>query len=118
MGDSSDCWLKLKKRTIMLRFSTTTPFCVHDPLSTLLNTHPLIVPPKDCHLRNGEIKGNNAYIVGEALALAGFHLPCFFDGDITELDNPDGKIFMVLPSGTYRVHAHLDAENNYLLDLA
>lgn len=102
----------------MLRFSTTTPFCVHDPLSTLLNTHPLIIPPKDSHLRNGEIKGNNAYIVGEALALAGFHLPCFFDGDITELDNPDGKIFMVLPSGTYRVHAHLDAENNYLLDLA
>lgn len=102
----------------MLKFSTTNPFCDHDSPHLLLMVHPLIVPPKDSFLRQGEIKGNNAYIVGRALILAGFNLPCFFDGDITELDNPDGEIFMVLPSGTYQVKVEMDTENNYLLDLA
>lgn len=102
----------------MLRFSTTTPFSVHDSPELLLKAHPLIVPPNGSILRYGNIKGNNAYIVGKALALAGFNLPCFFDGDITELDNPDGEIFMVLPGGSYKVKVLIDSENNYLLDLA
>ena len=101
----------------MLKFSTITPFSIHgSPLDTIL-TRPLITPPQGCYLRNGNIKGNNAYIVGRALKLAGFHLPCFFDGDITELDNPNGMIFMVLPTGTYRIKVRFDSENNYLLDL-
>ena len=101
----------------MLKFSTTTPFGTHDYPETITDIRPLIVPPEGSRLNNGEIKGNNAYIVGQALVLAGFHLPCFFDGDITELDNPDGKVFMVLPSGTYRIKVQLDSEKNYLLDL-
>lgn len=68
-------------------------------------------------LNEGKLQGKDAYIVGRALELAGFYLPCFFDGDITELDNPDGQVFMVLPSGTYRVTVNIDAQRNYLLDL-
>ncbi len=101
----------------MLKFSTTTPFSIKDSPETILNIRPLIVPPKGSYLKNGDINGNNAYIVGRALALAGFDLPCFFDGDITELDNPEGKVFMVLPSGTYRIKVQIDSKNNYLLDL-
>lgn len=101
----------------MLKFSTTTPFSIKDSPETILNIRPLIVPPKGSCLNNGKIKGNNAYIVGRALTLAGFDLPCFFDGDITELDNPDGKVFMVLPSGTYRIKVQIDSKRNYLLDL-
>lgn len=101
----------------MLKFSTITPICVNESPANVFNTHPLIVPPKGCLLRDGNIKGNNAYIVGRALKLAGFHLPCFFDGDITELDNHNGMIFMVLPTGTYRIKVRFDSENNYLLDL-
>lgn len=101
----------------MLKFSTTTPFSIKDSPETILNIRPLIVPPKGSCLNNGDIKGNNAYIVGRALTLAGFYLPCFFDGDITELDNPEGKVFMVLPSGIYRIKVQIDSEQNYLLDL-
>lgn len=101
----------------MLKFSTTTPFSIHDSPESILNIRPLIVPPKGCYLNHGDIKGNNAFIVGRALALAGFHLPCFYDGNITELDNPDGKVFMVLPSGMYRIKVQIDSDNNYLLDL-
>ena len=101
----------------MLKFSTTTPFSIHDSPSKILNARPLIIPPKGCYLYTGKIKGNNAYIVGRALALAGFNLPCFFDGDIAELDNPNGDIYMVLPSGTYKIKVQMDSKNNYLLDL-
>jgi hypothetical protein len=101
----------------MLKFSTTIPFSIKDSPETILNIRPLIIPPKGSFLNNGHIKGNNAYIIGRALELAGFYLPCFFDGDITELDNPDGKVFMVLPSGTYRINVQMDSWNNYLLDL-
>lgn len=101
----------------MLKFSTTIPFSIKDSPETILNIRPLIIPPKGSYLNNGHIKGNNAYIIGRALELAGFYLPCFFDGDITELDNPDGKVFMVLPSGTYRINVQMDSWNNYLLDL-
>lgn len=101
----------------MLKFSTTTPFSINDSIGSILNIRPLIIPPKGSYLNNGHIKGNNAYIIGRALELAGFYLPCFFDGDITELDNPEGKVFMVLPSGTYRIKVQIDSKNNYLLDL-
>lgn len=117
MGNSFNRRTKLNLGITMLRFSTITPLGINNSPTEVFNTHPIIVPPKDCHLREGKIKGNNAYIVGRALKLAGFHLPCFFDGDITELDNPNGMIFMVLPTGTYRIKVRFDSENNYLLDL-
>ena len=117
MGNSANCRFGLIYEFIMLKFSTITPFNMHDSLQKIMDVHPLITPPKGSSLRNGQIKGNNAYIVGQALELAGFNLPCFYDGDITELDNPDGKVFMVLPNGTYKIKVQLDSEKNYLLDL-
>jgi hypothetical protein len=101
----------------MLKFTTTTPFSCQDAPESIFKIRPLVIPQKGCCLSNGDIKGNNAYIVGRALDIAGFYLPCFFDGDITELDNPNGNVFMVLPCGTYRIKVCIDFEKNYLLDL-
>lgn len=101
----------------MLKFSTTTPFSKENSPESLLNVQPLITPSNECRLINGKLKGRNAYIVGRALDLAGFYLPCFFDGEITELDNPNGEIIMVLPSGEYPISVTLDENGNYLLDL-
>lgn len=102
----------------MLKFSTTTPFSETEDPERLLNVYPLIVPPPDSKLEMGDIKGKEARIVGKALEIAGFSLPCFFDGEITELDNPNGEIIMVLPSGEYPISATLDENKDYLLDLA
>lgn len=101
----------------MLKFSTTTPFCKDDSPDSLQKIEPLIVPPKGSTLKSGKLIGKKAYIVGNALAIAGFYLPCFFDGDITELDKPDGNIIMVVPSGEYPIKVTLDKNKNYLLDL-
>lgn len=66
----------------------------------------------------GKLKGKNAFIIGKALELAGFGLPCFYDGDIEELDKEESEIFMVLPSGTYRISVIINSDDEYLLDLA
>lgn len=101
----------------MLKFTTTTSFYKEDSPAEILATKPLIIPQNDSILHHGRLKGNKAYIVGKALALAGFYLPCFFDGDITDLDKPESRIFMVLPKGTYKVVVKIDRNQNYLLDL-
>lgn len=79
---------------------------------------PLIIPDKKCRLMGGKILGKNAFIVGEALELAGFGLPCFFDGDIEDLDKESAEIIMVIPSGTYRIKVSKTSDDEYLLDLA
>lgn len=99
----------------MLKFTTISPINGEGCDSALC---PLITPSKDCRLMGGKIQGKNAAIVGRALELAGFGLPCFFDGDIEDLDKDDAKILMVIPSGTYNIKASKNAENEYLLDLA
>lgn len=99
----------------MLKFTTIVPIDGEGCDSALC---PLITPSKDCRLMGGKIQGKNAAIVGRALELAGFGLPCFFDGDIEDLDKDDAKILMVIPSGTYNIKASKNAENEYLLDLA
>lgn len=102
----------------MLKFTTTTPINIEENILAMAQIHPLVLPSADCKLKEGILKGKNSYIVGRALALAGFYLPCFFDGDITELDKPNGSVFMILPSGTYKIKVFIDSNLNYLLDLA
>ncbi len=102
----------------MLKFSTVSPFRMDDKLETILKVKPLITPPKTCKLKSAILRGKDAFIVGKALELAGFFLPCFYDGDMKELDNPDGNIVLVLPSGEYPIVVTIDEEQNYLLDLA
>lgn len=80
-------------------------------------TKPLIELTDKHELSNGKIKGKEAVIVGKAYDMAGFFLPCFFDGDIQELDKRNGKILMVLPSGEYEIKATLNSHGIYLLDL-
>ena len=100
----------------MLKFTTTNPF-TEDNSKDISNVNLLVIPPTDAKLISSPLKGRNAYIMGKALLLAGFSLPCFFDGDIRELDKDDGEILMVLPSGEYPIICRLDKNNNYALDL-
>lgn len=46
-----------------------------------------------------------------------FFSAMFFDGDITELDRIDSKIYLVLPEGEYEITSKLNSENIYMLDL-
>lgn len=101
----------------MLRFTTITPFGENSSKQDLKNVKPLIDLKGDEKLIEGVIKGKSALITGDALKLAGFSLPCFFDGDITELDRIDSKIYLVLPEGEYEVTSKLNSENIYMLDL-
>lgn len=99
----------------MLKFTTIAPIdndAENDGLT------PLITPNENCRLMGGKIKGKNAAIVGKALELAGFGLPCFYDGDIEDLDKESSEIIMVIPSGTYRIKVSKTSDEEYLLDLA
>lgn len=101
----------------MLKFTTTTPFDENMPIDEFLKVAPLVKPDDKCKLIAGAIKGKTATIKGRALQLAGFYLPCFFDGMITELDKENATIIMVLPSGEYNVTATLDENKIYQLDI-
>ena len=101
----------------MLKFTTTTPFDINMSLMDFLKIRPLVKVHKGCKIKDGKIKGKEAVIVGKAYEKAGFFLPCFFDGEIQELDNRNGKILMVLPSGEYEIKSTLNSQGIYLLDL-
>ncbi|MDE7025814.1 MAG: hypothetical protein K2O88_08050 [Paramuribaculum sp.] len=98
----------------MLKFTTTHPI---NPNTGQIDLIPLITPEKGCHLMGGKLKGKNARITGKALSLAGYYLPCFYDGDIEELDRPNGEIIMVLPDASYSIKVRLEENGEYLLDL-
>lgn len=99
----------------MLKFTTIVP--INDAIFDI-SLLPLITPSNNCRLMGGRIKGKNATIVGKAFELAGFGLPCFYDGDIEDLDKEDAEILMVIPSGTYHIKVSKNADDEYLLDLA
>lgn len=99
----------------MLKFTTIAPI---DNRVENNGVTPLITPNENCRLMGGKIKGKNATIVGKALELAGFGLPCFYDGDIEDLDKESAEIIMVIPSGTYRIKVSKTSDDEYLLDLA
>lgn len=98
----------------MLKFTTIAPIDNGNEGNGLT---PLIIPNENCRLMGGKIKGKNAAIVGKALELAGFGLPCFYDGDIEDLDKEEAEIMMVLPSGEYRIKVSKDSNDEYFLDL-
>lgn len=101
----------------MLKFTTTAPFDINTPMEVLVNTKPLIKIKDNCSLIGGNIKGNDAVIIGEALKLAEFSLPCFYEGNLSELDKVEQDIRMVLPSGEYPVRAFLSEDGVYYLEL-
>lgn len=97
----------------MLKF--TTFYTKDGKLTPDSRTH--ITPPADSKLVGDEVVGRNALIVGKALELAGYDIPMFFAGDISELDSPNPQITMHLRSGIYPIAVIMDTNNNYLLDL-
>lgn len=101
----------------MLKFTTTTPIKGNSSLGELLQTKPLISLKRKPVLKEAKIKGKDAKIEGEAFKLAGFDLPCFYEGDIAELDKKEPEILMVLPSGEYPIKVKLTPKGTYLLDL-
>jgi hypothetical protein len=101
----------------MLKFTTTTPFDENTSIDKLMSIQPLIMLKEKRHLIESPIIGKEARIVGSALDLAGFHLPCFFEGDFSELDKKEPNVIMVLPSGEYPIRVNLDKDGVYNLDV-
>lgn len=101
----------------MLKFTTITPVTKSSSITEMINTRPLIELRGRHKIESGDIKGIAALIIGKAYQLAGFSLPCFFEGNITELDKENGEIYMVLPSGEYAISSKLGSDGIYRLDL-
>ena len=83
-----------------------------------------LVNPADNGQTYGESRLNDAYIHGEAEQMAGYDLPVFIDGDLSQLDKPENEqqIRMLLPHGEYECVARTTDEggdelNSYFLTL-
>jgi len=85
-----------------LRFTTTDQ-----------NTGEPLVRPEDAGETFGEAVLENAYIHGEAADLAGYELPVFIDGDLSQLDKPveEQSILMLTDEGEWECEAHVDEED-------
>jgi len=92
----------LSKTKDTLRFTTTDQ-----------NTGKPLVHPEDAGQTFGEAVLQNAYIHGEAVDLAGYELPVFIDGDLSQLDKPVGEqsILMLTDQGEYECEAHVNEED-------
>jgi hypothetical protein len=102
----------------MLKFTTTTPFNESTSIEMLLKTKPLIKLEGKTELISCPLRGREAVICGKALELAGFYMPFFFEGDLSELDSDDPCIRMVLPSGEYPIRVCMTKEGIYNMDIA
>ncbi len=62
-----------------------------------------LVDPEDNGKTFGDARLKDSFIQGEAEFLAGFDMPVFIDGDLSQLDMPEEeqRIIMVLPNGEY-----------------
>lgn len=84
--------------------------------------HVLLAKPNG-KLTMDEIKGEAAYIHGEAERIAGFDMPFFVDGNLGQLDLPikQQDILLLLPSGEYKCKAEyyngIFSFNCYLITL-
>jgi len=69
----------------------------------IMQTGKPLVNPEDNGKTYGESRLKDAYIHGEAEKMAGFDLPIFIDGDLSQLDKPENEqqIRMLLPNGEY-----------------
>lgn len=85
-----------------LRFTTTD-----------LATGKPIAKPTDAGQTFGKSALKNAYIHGEAADLAGYDLPVFIDGDLSQLDKPveEQQIRMLIDKGEYEMEAHVNEED-------
>lgn len=101
----------------MLKFTTTTPFNESSSIEMLLKTKPLINLDGGTKLISCPLRGREAVICGKALELAGFYMPFFFEGNLSELDSDDPCIRMVLPSGEYPIRVSMNIEGIYNLDI-
>jgi len=92
----------LGKTQDTLRFTTTDQ-----------QTGKPLVRPEDAGQTFGEAALKNAYIHGEAADLAGYDLPVFIDGDLTQLDKPveEQNIRMLTDQGEYECEAHVNEED-------
>jgi hypothetical protein len=92
---------------VQLRLTTTEPRSMFESRSEAL-----INPDNKGKLIFGELRGSTAYLHGKAEAIAGFDIPLFIDGNLTQLDMPiqDQDILLLLPKGEYKCKA------NYIKD--
>jgi len=92
----------LGKTENTLRFTTTDQ-----------NTGEPLARPEDAGQTFGEATLKNAYIHGEAADLAGYDLPVFIDGDLSQLDKPaeEQEIRMLTDKGEYEMEAHVNEED-------
>jgi hypothetical protein len=107
-----------------LRFSTTNPMFMLGMFNDNEEDHKLLATPKDKGvLIISTLKGEGAYIHGDAEEIAGYDIPSFIDGNLGQLDLPisEQDILMLLPSGEYKCKAELcqeiGAKNRYLITL-
>ena len=87
-----------------LRFTTSEPGVMG------VSSDPLKIPEGELKVIRSEVKGEGAYIHGDAEGLAGYDIPIFLDGDMAQLDLPvdEQDILMVLPDGDFPCIAKLE----------
>ena len=78
-----------------------------------LNTGDPLVRPQDASETFGKARLENAYIHGEAADLAGYELPYFIDGDLSQLDKPQEEqdIRLLTNDGEWECVAHENEED-------
>jgi hypothetical protein len=106
-----------------LRFTTTEPRSMFDMMSVENEVKPLVIPDTVGEFVQDNKIGKTSYIHGQAEGLAGFDIPTFIDGNLSQLEQPieNQDILMVLPSGEYKCKAeystHFGSENAFLITL-
>jgi hypothetical protein len=107
-----------------LRFTTTKPMSMFGIFNPKEDHEPLVTPNDIGEFIMDDIKGTGAYIHGDAEELAGYDIPTFIDGNLSQLDLPidEQDILMLLPRGCeYKCKAELcteiGAKNKYLITL-
>ena len=92
----------LGKTDDTLRFTTTDQ-----------NTGEPLIRPEDAGKTFGQPALENAYIQGEAADLAGYELPVFIDGDLSQLDRPteQQQIRMLTDQGEWECVANVGEED-------
>jgi len=105
-----------------LRFTTTIPMGMLGMFNPPEDHKPLITPENVGELIQSKIIGSGAYIHDDAEELAGYDIPTFIDGDLSQLDAPieEQNILMLLPSGEYKCKSVLQEigdKNKYLITL-
>jgi hypothetical protein len=96
-------------------------FTTSEPQSFGMSGEPLIGEQKTINISDPLIL-DSAYIHGKAEELAGFDIPIFLAGDLSNLDLPieEQQIYMLLPSGEYKCKSMVNPgviKSHYLLTL-